>query len=72
MKWSGWPLTTILAAISVALSYALFQMGIYFFFLPIVFVPLIRFLRIGQRSHICPACGLGSSGNYCRRRGTSL
>ena len=29
MKWSGWPLTV--AAISVAISYILFHLGVYFF-----------------------------------------
>jgi len=75
MKWSGWPLTIIIAAISVAISYFLFQLGIYFFFLPIIFfIPLARFFfRTRQNSHvICPTCGLASTGNYCPRCGTRL
>jgi hypothetical protein len=75
MKWlSGWPLTVIIAAISIAISYVLFQLGIYFFFLPIIFfIPLVRFLRTRQHPHaICPTCGLASKGNYCSRCGTRL
>ena len=75
MKWSGWPLTVLIATISVAISYVLFQMGIYFFFLPIIFfIPLARvFFRTRQRSHvICPTCGLASTGNYCPRCGARL
>ena len=75
MKWSGWPLTVIIAAISLAISYVLFQLGIYFFFLPIIFfIPLARFL-FKTRQHpyaICPTCRLASTGNYCPRCGTRL
>jgi hypothetical protein len=37
MKWSGWPLTATIVAISLAISYILFHLGVYFFFLPIIF-----------------------------------
>jgi hypothetical protein len=73
MKWSGWPLTATIVAISLAISYLLFHLGIYFFFLPIIFfIPFTMFFRSRQRSHICPTCGLTSSGNYCPRCGTTL
>jgi phosphoglycerol transferase MdoB-like AlkP superfamily enzyme len=76
MKWSGWPLTAIIAAISLAISYVLFQFGIYLFFLPIIFfIPFagfFRFFRNMQHSHICPTCGLASSGNYCPQCGSRL
>lgn len=77
MKWSGWPLTIIIAAISLAISYVLFQLGIYLFFLPIIFfVPFARFFKYfenrQQQSYICPTCGLASSGNYCPQCGSRL
>jgi hypothetical protein len=75
MKWSGWPLTVIIAAISLEISYVLFQLGIYFFFLPIIFLfPLARVFRTRQQhpNAICPTCGLASTGNYCPRCGTRL
>jgi len=74
MKWSGWPLTAIIATISLAISYVLFQLGIYLFFLPIIFfIPLARFFGARQYSQAtCPTCGLDSSGNYCPRCGTRL
>jgi len=73
--WSGWLLTVIIAAISLAISYVLLQLGIYFFFLPIIFfIPLAGFFRTRQQhSHVtCPTCGLASTGNYCPRCGTRL
>jgi hypothetical protein len=46
MQWSGWPLAAIIALISIAISYILFQLGIYFFFLPIIFfIPFAAFFR---------------------------
>jgi hypothetical protein len=49
MKQSGWPLTSSIAAISMAISYILFHLGIYFFFLPIIFfIPFIAFFRSSQ------------------------
>jgi len=35
----------------------------------IFFIPLVRFFRIRQRTHVC---GLTSSENYCPRSGTWL
>jgi hypothetical protein len=76
MKWSGWPLTAITALISIAISYVLFQLGIFLFFLPIIFfIPFagfFTFFRNRQHSFICPTCGFGSSGNYCPRCGARL
>jgi hypothetical protein len=46
MKWSRWPLTVFIAAISLVISYVLFQLGIYFFFLPIIFfIPFATLLE---------------------------
>lgn len=73
MKWSGWPLTAIIAAISLVISYTLFQLGIYFFFLPLIFfIPFVGFFINRKRSYTCPTCGLSSSGNYCPRCGARL
>jgi hypothetical protein len=52
MKWSGWPLTAIIVAVSLAISYVLFQLGVYFFFLPIIFfIPFTRFSEIDNNVH---------------------
>jgi len=73
MRWSGWPLTVITAAVSVAISVVLFQLGIFFFFLPIVFLPFLRFFKFADwKVPRCPVCGLSSTGNYCPRCGTKL
>jgi hypothetical protein len=76
MKWSGWPLTATIAVISLVISYVLFQLGFYLFFLPIIFfIPFagfFRFLRSRYHSYICPTCGLASSGNYCPQCGSRL
>jgi hypothetical protein len=43
-------LTAIIAAISLAISYVLFQFGIYLFFLPIIFfIPFAGFFRLRFR-----------------------
>ncbi|MEW6044240.1 MAG: hypothetical protein AB1608_08250 [Thermoproteota archaeon] len=70
MRWSGWPLTIMAAIVSIVISLFLFQYGFFFFFLPLVFVPFIRFFRISKK--MCPMCGLASNGNYCPRCGTKL
>ena len=75
MRWSGWPLTVVIIAISLTMSYVLFQFGIFFFFLPIIFLPFLKFVMIksvtaGRIS--CPNCGLQSHGNYCPHCGTRL
>jgi hypothetical protein len=76
MKLSGWPLTAAIAAISVAISYVLFQLGIYLFFLPIIFfisfAGFFRFFRNKEHPYACSTCGLASSGNYCPRCGSRL
>ncbi len=72
MKWSGWPLTVIIIAISLGISFILYQFGIHFFFLPIIFIPFLRFVKTKKKIQTCPVCGLESSGNYCSRCGTRL
>jgi hypothetical protein len=40
-------LTATIVAISLVISYVLFHLGIYFFFLPIIFfIPLVRFSEV--------------------------
>jgi hypothetical protein len=52
MKWSGWPLTATIAIISIVISYALFQLGIHLFFLPIIFfIPFAGFFRFLDHIH---------------------
>ncbi|MGI0083017.1 MAG: hypothetical protein ACREAG_06940 [Nitrosopumilaceae archaeon] len=73
MRWSGWPLTVIIVTASLAISALLFQLGIFFFFLPIIFIPFFRFFKLSSFSiPSCPVCGLRSNGNYCSRCGTKL
>ncbi|MFY9299645.1 MAG: hypothetical protein WAO91_00445 [Candidatus Nitrosotenuis sp.] len=70
MRWSGWPLTVIVALASIAVSAVLFQFGIFFFFLPLIFVPFLQFFRIRKKQ--CPSCGMHSEGNFCPRCGSKL
>ncbi|HJU13887.1 MAG TPA: hypothetical protein VJ792_05465 [Candidatus Nitrosotalea sp.] len=73
MRWAGLPLTLAIIIASVAISIVLFMFGIYFFFLPIIFIPFARFFRRPARpQRSCPACGLGSDGNFCPRCGTRV
>lgn len=53
MKWSGWPLTLTIAVISIVISYVLFQLGIYLFFLPIIFLGHLQdFSDSAEANHI--------------------
>jgi hypothetical protein len=46
MKWYGWSLTATMAVISIVITYLLYQLGIYLFFLPLIFfIPLAGFFR---------------------------
>ncbi|MEO9309157.1 MAG: hypothetical protein ABI337_02565 [Nitrososphaera sp.] len=63
-------MTVIAAVSSIVISLFLLQYGFFFFFLPLIFVPFIRFIGIPKK--ICPRCGLASKGNYCPRCGAKL
>jgi rRNA maturation endonuclease Nob1 len=70
MRLSGWPLTVIAAGVSIIISLVLLQFGIFFFFLPIVFVPFVQLLKSNKKT--CHSCGLRSNGNFCPRCGSKL
>ena len=73
MRFAGLPLTILIVGVSLVISFVLFELGIYFFFLPIVFLPFVRFFkRNAKASHTCPVCGMHSDGNYCPRCGTKI
>jgi len=67
--------TIIILLLAVATSIFLWSIGVYFFFLPIIFLPFLRFVRLSSnqsKSRICHICGLQSDGSYCSRCGTKL
>jgi hypothetical protein len=75
MNLRDWPLTVIIVAVAVGISAFLWSIGIYFFFLPIIFLPFLKFVKLKpqeSKSHVCSTCGLPSEGNYCPRCGTRL
>lgn len=73
MRWSGWPLTVIVIVAALAISFILFQLGIFFFFLPIIFIPFLGFFkRDEEKVRSCPKCGLKSYGNFCPNCGKKL
>ncbi|HXV38024.1 MAG TPA: hypothetical protein VD699_00410 [Nitrosopumilaceae archaeon] len=75
MRWSGWPLTVTIIAVSLAVSYILFQLGIFFFFLPIIFLPFLKFIKTKPGRYkitSCPNCGMQSLGNYCPQCGAKM
>jgi len=68
-------LTIIIILISIGISIFLWSIGIYFFFLPIIFLPFLRYFKfksIKLKQNICSVCSLSSDGNYCPRCGTKL
>ncbi len=72
---AGWHLTIIITVAALAISFFLWSIGIYFFFLPIIFLPFLRFVKFKQRgleTKICLVCELPSDGNYCSRCGAKL
>ena len=72
---AGWPLTVIIIVAALAISFFLWSIGIYFFFLPIIFLPFLRFVKFKPRklkTKICLVCELPSDGNYCSRCGAKL
>ncbi|MDH3834357.1 MAG: hypothetical protein OES34_09400, partial [Nitrosopumilus sp.] len=67
--------TIIIIVAALAISFFLWSIGIYFFFLPIIFLPFLKFVKFKSRGHktkICSVCELPSDGNYCSRCGTKL
>jgi len=75
MNRAGWPLTIAITVVALAISFFLWSIGIYFFFIPIIFLPFLKFVKFKQRgfeTKICPACELPSDGNYCSRCGSKL
>ena len=76
MRWSGWPLTVIIIVVSLTLSYVLFQFGIFFFFLPIIFLPLLKFINkkspVSSNVFSCQNCGFQSCGKFCPQCGVKL
>lgn len=73
MKWLGWPLTIFIIAMALIVSFILFQLGVYFFFLPIIFIPFLGFWKF-KREKIprCKKCGTKSHGKYCPNCGARL
>jgi predicted membrane metal-binding protein len=75
MKYFGWPLTVTIIAVSLTISFVLYQLGIFFFFLPIIFLPLLKFIKTKSPKYSipsCPNCGLSSYWNYCPQCGTKM
>lgn len=75
MRFRGWPLTILIVVIAVGISAFLWSIGIYFFFLPIIFLPFLKFLKPKPQvtqNRVCYTCGFVSDGNYCPRCGTRL
>ena len=75
MTLRGWPLTALIVAVAVGISVFLWSIGIYFFFLPIIFLPLLKFIKTKPQqtqNQVCFTCGFESDGNYCPRCGTHL
>jgi len=72
---AGWLLTITITVAALAISFFLWSIGIYFFFLPIIFLPFLRFVKFkprGLKTKICLVCELPSDGNYCSRCGAKL
>jgi hypothetical protein len=72
MRIAGWTITILLIVVSIAVSIILFQMGIFFFFLPIIFIPFIGMWGKRQTIPRCPKCGLKISANYCPNCGKKM
>ncbi|KRT61085.1 MAG: hypothetical protein XU09_C0006G0006 [Thaumarchaeota archaeon CSP1-1] len=75
MDKQGWPLTIIIIVAAVGISIFLWSIGIYFFFLPIIFLPFLRYFKFKSRkikTKVCLVCDLSSDGNYCPRCGAKL
>jgi hypothetical protein len=51
------------------------SIGIFFFFLPIIFLPFLRYVKLmphKNKIRICSMCQLVSKGDFCPRCGTKL
>lgn len=71
----NWSFTIIIIAIAIAFSVFLWSVGIYFFFLPIIFLPFLGYVKFKpyqNKIRGCHACHLESEGNYCPRCGAKL
>jgi len=74
-NFRGWPLTVLIIIAAIAISAFLWSIGIFFFFLPIIFLPFLKFVKFKPtklQSNTCPVCGSISDGNYCSRCGAKL
>lgn len=72
-NFRGWPLSVLIIVVAIAISALLWSIGI--FFLPIIFLPFLKFVKFKPTklpANMCPVCGLISDGNYCVRCGTKL
>ena len=68
-------ITTCIASAAVAISAALWWAEIYFFFLPLIFLPFLRLIKFKPRgldTKVCPICEIVSNESYCARCGTRL
>lgn len=72
MGLRGWPLTVIVVAAALATSLVLWQLGVFFFFLPIVFVPFLRLKFKPEKIPVCRNCGTKSKTKYCPNCGKRL
>lgn len=70
----GWPLTVTILIAAVLISVFLWSIGIYFFFLPIIFLPFLKFVKSKSydKTETCSVCGFHSDGNFCPRCGKEL
>lgn len=70
----GWPFTVTILASAILISVFLWSVGIYFFFLPIIFLPFLKFIKFKSydKTKTCPVCGFRSDGNFCPRCGKKL
>ena len=70
-----WSLTIVITVSALMISFFLWSIGIYFFFLPIIFLPFLRLVKFKSqrlKMKVCPMCKLPADGNYCSRCGTKL
>ena len=71
----NWTLTIAILAAAITISIFLWSIGIYFFFIPIIFLPFLKFIKFktnDDKTKNCPSCGWESEGNYCPRCGRKL
>ena len=62
----NWYLTIIIIVAAISFSVFLWSIGIYFFFLPIIFLPFLKFIKFKTyevKTKICPTCGFQSDEN---------